>query len=304
MSTLRNGTLWLDDAGAPIQAHGGMILAHQGVYYWYGEHKGRPNCPGTTRVDVIGISCYSSRNLTDWHYEGLVLTPEGGPEAGLRGTGAVWERPRVLYCEATGAFVLWLHVDTPDYVYAGAGVAVSSSPTGPFRLLRVKQPNRQDARDLTVFTDVDGRAYLIHSANWNKTLNIARLTEDFQDVDGFYLPILIDQEREAPALLLHNGLYYLLTSGCTGWDCNSALYATAPSLLGRWKLIDDPCEGPGRRLTFHGQGTWLLQAGERVLLLLDHWVPHDLRSSGYSLLPVTLEDGVMTVQWTDTFSGL
>lgn len=304
MTTLANGTLWPDDAGQPIQAHGGMILEHRGVFYWYGEHKGRPNCPGTTRVDVVGVSCYSSRNLTDWHYEGLVLTPEGGPEAGLRGTGAVWERPKVLFCEKTGQFVLWLHVDSPDYTFAGAGVAVADRPTGPFRDLRVLHPNRQDARDLTLFTDVDGRSYLIHSANWNKTLNIARLTEDLLDVDGLYLPILMDQEREAPALLFHEGRYYLLSSGCTGWEPNTALYAVSPQLLGRWKLVGDPCEGPRRRQTFGGQSTWLLRAGDKTLLLLDHWVPQDLQRSGYSLLPVELEGETMTVRWTDTFSGL
>ena len=70
---MKNGTCWTDDRGELIQAHGGMILEHEGVYYWYGEHKGAPNVPGTRRVDVIGVSCYSSRDLKSWHYEGLVL---------------------------------------------------------------------------------------------------------------------------------------------------------------------------------------------------------------------------------------
>ena len=54
---MKNGTCWTDDRGELIQAHGGMILEHEGVYYWYGEHKGAPNVPGTRRVDVIGVSC-------------------------------------------------------------------------------------------------------------------------------------------------------------------------------------------------------------------------------------------------------
>ena len=30
---------WYDTDGNSIQAHGGMILFHEGRYYWYGENK-------------------------------------------------------------------------------------------------------------------------------------------------------------------------------------------------------------------------------------------------------------------------
>ena len=70
---LKNGEMWLDDEGNPIQCHGGAIIRHGQKWYWYGEHKGAPNYLGKQRVDFIGISCYSSENLSSWHYEGLVL---------------------------------------------------------------------------------------------------------------------------------------------------------------------------------------------------------------------------------------
>src|ERR1700682_2316421 len=54
---------WRDTDGNPINAHGGGVLFHQGVYYWYGESKsGRtylPDCNkswGGTRVDLTGVS--------------------------------------------------------------------------------------------------------------------------------------------------------------------------------------------------------------------------------------------------------
>ena len=53
---MKNGTVWKDIDGNDIQAHGGMILEHKGVFYWYGEHKGAENSPGLQRVDFIGIS--------------------------------------------------------------------------------------------------------------------------------------------------------------------------------------------------------------------------------------------------------
>ena len=115
------------------------------------------------------------------------------------------------------------------------------------------RPNRQDCRDMTLFIDQDQTAYLLHSSNWNKTLDISRLTEDYPDVDGFYVSVMIDQEREAPAIIKEQDMYYMVTSGCTGWNYNSALYATSPYLLGKWKLIDNPCEGNGYRETFKGQ---------------------------------------------------
>ena len=39
LGKFRPGELWLDDKGIPINAHGGGILLHDGVYYWFGEHK-------------------------------------------------------------------------------------------------------------------------------------------------------------------------------------------------------------------------------------------------------------------------
>ena len=144
---MKNGTVWHDDAGTPIQCHGGMILEHQGTYYWYGEHKGAPNVMGTTRVNVIGVACYSSRDLSTWHYEGLVLAADTENADSPLAPTQVCERPRVLYCKKTQQFVLWVHLDSPDYTKAMVGVAVSHTPVGPFRLLWVGPPNRRDWND-------------------------------------------------------------------------------------------------------------------------------------------------------------
>ncbi|MGN0745351.1 MAG: glycoside hydrolase family 43 protein [Aristaeellaceae bacterium] len=295
---MRNGEMWYDDAGQPIQAHGGMIARFGDKWYWYGENKGAPNCPGTTRVDVIGVSCYSSRDLRVWHHEGVVLRADGSAPA-LR-PDRVLERPKVLYNPGTGQYVMWFHADTADYTLAQAGCAVSDSPTGPFRFLHAQQPNRLDCRDMTLFVDQERRAWLVHSANWNKTLYFSRLTEDYLGFTGETHAALIDQEREAPALIWHDGLYYCVTSGCTGWNPNSALYAVSPHVSCGWKLIDNPCSGPQARQTFRGQSTWMFAHEGQVYLMLDHWKPQDLQSSGYSLLPVTLDGLTMEIPWTDT----
>ncbi len=309
---MKNGYIWQDTDGNDIQAHGGCIIKHEGVYYWYGEHKGAENkiarfVSGATveRVDVIGISCYSSRDLVNWKYEGLVLeSNKTDPDSPIH-TSKVVERPKVVYNEKTGRFVLWMHIDSADYSYAGVGVAVSDSPTGPFELLRVMVPNKQDSRDMTVYKDNDGTAYLVHSKDRNKTLNIARLTEDYTDVDGLYVSVMADQEREAPALFYHDGMYYMITSGCTSWNPNAALFSRCPQLLGKWKLIDNPCEGKNAHLTFFGQSSYIFEAEGKFYLMLDHWKPENLQKSGYSILPIEiLEDNNLLVPWQDEWQGI
>lgn len=300
----KNGFIWQDTDGNDIQAHGGCIIEYKGMYYWYGEHKGAANCPGTKRVDIIGVSCYSSSDLLNWKYEGLVLEADKtNPKSPLY-PSKVLERPKVLYNEKTNKFVMWMHLDSADYTFAGVGIAVCDTPTGKFELIAAKQPNRQDSRDMTLFKDKDGTAYLIHSKDWNKTLNITRLTEDYTDTDGMYVSVMIDQMREAPALCIHDDLYYMVTSGCTGWNPNSALYSTAEYIMGQWRLIDNPCEGIGYRRTFEGQSTYIFEAKGTKYLMLDHWKPDNLQASGYSILPIEFNNGIMTIKWCDEWKGL
>lgn len=304
---MKNGTVWTDINGNPIQAHGGMIMKHEDMFYWYGENKGADNCQKADgllhRVDVIGISCYSSPDLVNWKYEGLALEAVKDDPTSPLHPSKVCERPKVIYNEKTGKFVMWVHLDTADYCWAGVGVAISDTPAGPFTLIRAKQPNGQDSRDMTIFKDKDGAAYLIHSSNWNRTLHIARLTDDYTDVDGFYTSALVDQTREAPAVWYQDGMYYMVSSGCTGWAPNSALYATSSHIMGKWKLIDNPCSGKNYRKTFYAQSTYMFSHNGQVYLMLDHWKPEDLKTSAYSILPVHIDGDYMEIPWTDEFNG-
>ena len=299
---MKNGTLWTDIDGNSLQAHGGMILEHNGTWYWYGENKGADNCPNQRRVDIIGISCYSSNDLMNWKYEGLVLKGDRENVKSPLYYKKVCERPKVIYCEKTNKFMLWMHLDTADYTFAGVGIASSDSPLGPFELISVKQPNRLDCRDMTLFKDTDGKAYLIHSKDWNRSISISELTEDYSDLTGVSQTVMMDQMREAPAVCKHNGIYYMITSGCTGWDPNSALYSVCEYMTGQWRIIDNPCEGENYRNTFGGQSTYIFEYKNQKYLMLDHWKAYDLKNSGYSILPLDIDDsGRMTVRWTEEF---
>lgn len=302
---MRNGELWLDVEGRPIQAHGGWVLPHGGSFFWYGEDKS-----GVTRgrrQDAIGIRCYRSTDLSHWRDCGLVLRADASSELEVMRPTGVMERPRVLLCPQTGRFVMWFHADDAAYRTAAAGVAVADAPEGPFELVRVVRPDGQDSRDLTLFQDADGTGYLVSSSESNRSLHIMRLADDYASVDGSWTRAFADQEREAPCLLAANGQYYLLTSGCTGWRPNPALFGTSPQVMGGWKLVDNPCRGERAHATFEGQATCLFWAGGSPFVLIDHWCPTNLGASGYSILPVTFDDekhDPMTIVWQDQFSGL
>ena len=303
---MKNGSLWYDDRGVPIQAHGGCIIEHDGIWYWYGENKDIDNLPGLTMVPFVGISCYSSVDLVNWHFEGNVLQANKDDPNNPMHVSKICERPKVIYNEKTRSFVLWMHLDNRGYSFARAGVAIARSPAGPFDFLGVRHVNRTDCRDMTVFRDTDGTAYLLHSGDWNKTMYISQLNGNFTDFTGFYTKAMIDQEREAPAILYHDGLYYMVTSGCTGWVPNSALYGISPNLASgaRWKLIDNPCEGPDYRKTFKGKSAYIFFAGGLPYLMLDHWKPQNLRESGYSILRIYMDNGTMKIPWQDAFKGI
>ena len=97
----------------------------------------------------------------------------------------------------------------------------------------------------------------------------------------------------------------MISSGCTGWAANAALYATCPHLLGKWKLIDNPCVGENSRKTFFGQSSYVFEAEGSFYLMLDHWKPENLSKSGYSILKIELEDdGEITVPWAEEWKGI
>ena len=135
---IRSGEIWPDNQGVHVNAHGGGILYHDGTYYWYGENKS-----DSTSSAMVGIMCYSSKNLTDWNNEGAVLPVVLNDSTSDIVQGCVMERPKVIYNEKTKKFVMWFHLELKGKGYAAArsAVAVSDSPTGPFKYIRSERIN-------------------------------------------------------------------------------------------------------------------------------------------------------------------
>ena len=296
------GAVWYDTDGVPIQAHGGGVLFDQGTYYWFGQNlEGKTYGESVRRVDAIGISCYASTDLYNWTNKGVVLPAvRHHPDLGPSG---VLERPKVIYNDRTGQFVMWLHIDHADYTYARTGVAVAASATGPYRFIKSFAPAGHDSRDMTVFQD-GAEAYLLFSSEWNKTLKIAALSEDGLNVTEPVTRHFIDQSREAPAVFKRQGLYYLITSGCTGWASNEAQYAVTDTVQGAWEIRGSPCRGPDAEKTFEAQVTFVLQVADRddaFIVMMDRWNKDDLTNSRYVWLPAKFHGDKLVIDWLESW---
>lgn len=314
LAMIRPGEIWLDTDSNPINAHGGgLLLGPDSVYYWYGEYKkGETILPDWAtwecyRTDVTGIGCYSSRDLVNWKFEGLAL--EAVPEDSTHDLhpSKVLERPKVVYNPNTGKYVMWAHVESADYSKAAAGVAVSDTPTGPFEYLGSFRPNDAMSRDQTVFVDEDGKAYQFASSENNATMYINELTDDYLKPTGRFTRNFIGMSREAPAVFKHEGKYYVLTSGCSGWDPNEAQIAVADSIMGEWTVLGNPCTGPDADKTFYAQSTYvqpLPGQPNKFVAMFDRWNKTDLENSRYVWLPLEFAGDSITIAWTEEWNPM
>jgi hypothetical protein len=133
------GTVWPDDTGTHINAHGGGILVDEGVFYWFGEHK---IAGEAGNVAHVGVHCYSSTDLYNWKDAGIALSVSEDPTSAIA-DGCILERPKVIYNAQTSRFVMWFHLEFKGQGYntSRVGVAVADRPTGPYTFLHSFRPN-------------------------------------------------------------------------------------------------------------------------------------------------------------------
>lgn len=343
-----NGDIMYDNNGTEIQAHGGQVQKIGDTWYWYGEDKTngyRPvegvHCYSSTdlynwkdeglaldAIDVpdehYGDDSYVDLTIfeTDEELKALYGDYAGQPSDdpayetkleevywNLAEDRCVMERPKVLYNESTGQYVMWWHCDgrtptnTADYGKARAGVAVADNPAGPFKFvgayLLASDPDRTDhgfdsegghVRDMNVFKDDDGTAYVLYSSEGNEVMYIARLNDSYTGlakdnedmVLGEDFAIISTDSREAPAMFKYNGMYYLITSGCTGWAPNQAQYAVAEDPLGPWTRMGNPCIGDTNNNTFSTQSTCVIPVDPengKYIYMGDRWTDDGVSNS-------------------------
>ncbi len=276
--TVANGAAFQDVNGNTVHAHGGGVIKAGNYYYWFGENR---NSDDT----FYAVSVYRSTDLKNWEFRNNVLTMNSAAEL----NNAKIERPKVMYNSATGKFVMWMHKENgSNYSEARAAVASSSTVDGNYTYHGSFRPFGEMSRDITIFND-NGTGYMISAANNNADMHIYRLTADFLNVDAQVQNLFQGQYREAPAMFKRDGVYFLLTSGATGWSPNQQKYATAASIEGAWSGLSNV----GNATAYDSQTAYVLPiAGSQTtsyLYMGDRWAGawgDKVNDSGYVWLPL------------------
>ena len=209
MSAFHPGKAMFDTSGRQIDAHGGGFLLDGDTYYWYGSSRNNyPDPPGSDR----GINLYSSQDLYNWRFDGLVVKPLNQSTSNENGLDL--ERPKVLRC-GNGHYVMWLR-GTPvrDGSLLKVGVLNSPTPRGPFRWVAERAgadpfrllAGKYQYGDATLWSDAtSGEAYVYWRARTRAAgFRAMRLNDACTDV----LPqsdtrIFASPDREAPAFFAH-----------------------------------------------------------------------------------------------------
>jgi hypothetical protein len=187
---------------------------------------------------------------------------------------------------------LYAHFDDARYKLARVLVAVSDRIDGEYRYVKSYRPLDQESRDIGQFVDEDGSAYLIFESRPTKGFFIAKLTDDFMNVEK---TAFIDAPLEGGAVVHYGNLYYVIGSHMTGWKPNPNVYATAPSLAGPWTAFKDIA--PPEANTYDAQSTMLIKVvGSKkstVIFMGDIWKPKELWDSRYLWMPLDVQNGTM-----------
>lgn len=297
------GRLWTDTNERPIQAHGGGLLRHEGKWWWHGESRAQGYI-------AVGVQAYSSSDLLRWEDAGIVLSRSAYDA--INGEQTLCERPKVIFNPATKKFVMWFHYDRAGYGDSRAGVAIADHPAGPYKYLGAQRPIETSTfRDMGVFVDDDGRAYVFYAGEENQTMHVVRLNAEWTApempmVEGeTWARILIGKARESPSPFKHAGKYFLITSGTTGWAPNPGDLAVSDNPLGPYKSLGNPFKGAGGNTSFRSQSTFVIPhpgapAGS-FIYLGDRWKPEALADARYVWLPfrVTGAGENTNIEWKE-----
>jgi hypothetical protein len=223
--TITNDTFWNDTNGNTIYSQGGGVFKFGDTYYWYGVHylgaehyRASPTKQYDNEVTFVSIPVYSSKDLVNWKFENNVATTSTTLPNGTRLGGWVG-RLGVAYNENTGKYVLvaqgpggvvFLRGDSPTDTFEGAAVQgqITNSPTAA-------------TGDQTVFTDDDGKDYLIFS---NSSGRAHAFVSKLRESDSLYAEPAVEIGycsgcgREGNAMFKLDGKYYHASSDLHGWN--------------------------------------------------------------------------------------
>ena len=238
-----------------------FILPYKGIYYHY------------STSDSKGFIVYQSKDLIEWERLGYCYTDS------KVGYMDFWA-PEVF--EHYGNFYMFFTAKNKERDTLLLNVAVADSPVGPFTDVFDKPTFDfgYAAIDATIFKDDDGSIYMYYVRDCSQNIVNGvhtsqiygvKLKDNLIEVDGEPVMLLSPQGsneqrdplwqwNESPAMLKHNGKYYLSYSSNFFADKNySVSYAVADHPLGIYhkanhnpilKFIEGETSGPGHNMYF------------------------------------------------------
>ncbi|CAK5280057.1 unnamed protein product [Mycena citricolor] len=283
------GAVWTDTQGNTIQAHGAGILKVGSTFYWFGEDK------AANSALFSAVSCYSSTDLGTWTRHNNALTPIAGS---MISNNSIVERPKVIYNKANKEYVMWFHSDTSNYGAAMVGVAVSTTPCGPYTYRGSWNPLGAQSRDEGLFQDADiqGTAYLLYASDNNQNFKITQLDSNYYNVTT-QVNQLTGSTLEAPGIVKRNGSYYLFASHTSGWAPNPNKWFVSSSLSTAFSGQSDM--SPPNNRTWYSQNAYDLPLGNGAIYMGDRWRADLLGTSSYIWLPMTWASGSPQLIWAD-----
>ena len=223
-----------------------IVYSNQtGKYYIYSTTDGQPGWGGWY------YTAYSSNDLKDWTYEGIVLDLKSDQVSWADGNA--WA-PAIEEKKTKDGYRYYLYFSGNPKNGGGKqiGVAIADSPIGPFTdlghpMITESPTGRGQQIDVDVFTDpVSGKSYLYWG---NGYMAGAELNKDMVSIKKKTLTVLTPEGgtfqdyayREAPYVFYRNGLYYFMWSvDDTGSPNYHVAYGTSTSPLGPIKVATDP----------------------------------------------------------------
>jgi hypothetical protein len=277
---ISNGPEWYDTNGNIIEGHGGGFLKVGAVYYWFGTDKSANSNAFTS------INCYASNDLISWEFRNAVVTNATHEHIGNYVGNRVIERPKVIYNDSTGKYVMWAHWDWSNYGEAEAVVFQCDSVDGDYEMVDHFRPFDNMARDCGLYKLDDGTAYFFAAANNNADMVLYKLRDDYLDVEEQTTTLWPGSHRESPVVFQSNNAFFFLSSGTTGWAPNQARIATSSSIEGPWSGLSNF----GNYSTFDSQPTYVfsVEGTEDTTYIYcgDRWKDPGLNESKYIWLPI------------------
>ena len=221
-------------------------LVYNNKVYLYAGHDEAPNDVNAYRMYEWLV--YSSSDMISWKEHPVPLKPTDFKWA----SGEAWASQVI---ERNGKFYWYVTVEHGSIRGKSIGVAVSDSPTGPFKDalgkalitndMTTKTSIGWDDIDPTVWIDDDGQAYLF----WGNTVcYFAKLKENMIELEGTIKTVDLPNFTEAPWIHKKGDWYYL---SYAYQFPEKIAYAMSKSITGPWEFKGILNEVAGNSNTNH-----------------------------------------------------